>query len=216
MTDLSAVAVAAASDAWILSGPPGPEEIVTDDYKLVRLPYGAPDLAQLLWLRAGRPTDEVPDEVVHRARLFEDPTLLVYSKLSSPPDLDEALQRRGAELVDTCDVLAMALGRQEERKDIHPLTGVEFAWRTTPDIALSIARIMVEAFGGALPEGPELEEAMAQRARDGQEALDAGRGGVLLATLDGVPVGTAGLEIVHGVARFGGGSVREPYRGRGI
>jgi GNAT superfamily N-acetyltransferase len=49
-----------------------------------------------------------------------------------------------------------------------------------------------------------------------EAAVAAGTGGAVVASLDGTPVGVAGVEVADGVARLWGGGVLEAYRGRGV
>ena len=213
MTALDRDSVIAAENAWILTGPPGTEEIETAEYKLVRLPYGAPDLLQLLWVRTERPAGDVLTEVLDQASGMGEDALFVYAKLDAPAGFDDALTVRGAELVETCDVLAAPLPTDAKAPDLPAL---KIEWRISVETARAVAEIGVEVFGGALPTGDTLEEALVQRAAAGRESVAAGTGGTVLARLDGTPVGTASLEIVDGVARLAGGGVLEPYRGKGI
>ena len=208
MRELDRSAVVTANDAWVLN-PPGAEVVETGEYRLARFPDGFPDPLQLSWLRTDRPAEDVLAEVVARAAEFGLPELFVYVKLSAPAGLDEALLARGARLAVTCDVLARPLPATMAATEP---AGLELRWRTESRVARDANLVGIAAFGGS----PAPEEALAERAASDRESFAAGGGGGIVAYLDGEPVGTAGLELVDGVARLAGGTVLEKYRGRGV
>ncbi|MEU4602297.1 GNAT family N-acetyltransferase [Kribbella sp. NPDC023972] len=208
MGELDLATVAAANDAWVLT-PEGSEVVETAEYRLVRFPEPFTDPLQVSWVRSTRPAEAVLEDVVARATGFGLPEAFVYAKLSAPDGFDEALLGRGAQLVDTCDVLALALPADVEAPD---LPGLEVRWRTTPEVARDANTVGVSAFGGNRASDDEL----AKRAAADRETVAAGTGGALVAYLDGAPVALAGIELVDGVARLWGGAVLEAYRGRGV
>jgi GNAT superfamily N-acetyltransferase len=189
MGELDLATVAAANDAWVLT-PEGSEVVETAEYRLVKFPEPFTDPLQVSWVRSARPAEAVLEDVVARAVGFGLPEAFVYAKLSAPEGFDEALLRRGAQLVDTCDVLALALPADVKAPD---LPGFEVRWRTTPEVARDANTVGISAFGGNRASDDEL----AKRAAADRATVAAGTGGALVAYLDG-------------------GAVLEPYRGRGL
>lgn len=208
MVDLDLATVAAANDAWVLT-PEGSEVVETAEYRLVRFPDRFADPLQVQWIRSTRPAEAVLTDVVARAAQFGLPAAGVYVRLSAPAGLDEALLARGGQLVDTADVLAVALPAAVEAPDVP---GLDVRWLTAPEVARDANAIGVAVFGGSLASDEEL----ARRAAAGRDTVAAGTGGATVAYLDGTPVAVAGVEIADGVARLWGGAVREAYRGRGV
>ncbi|MEV0645214.1 GNAT family N-acetyltransferase [Phytomonospora sp. NPDC050363] len=204
----SPAAVAAAVEAWVLN-PPGTRLAETPEYRIALFPAPFPDPLQLQWVRSSRPARAVLDDVVAHARTFGLPEIHVHARLSSPEGFDDALVARGAQLVDTGDILAMGLPSPVESPDVP---GLKTLWRTTPAVARDANTIGIRTFGGE----PAPDDAVAQRAAADAETVAAGTGGALVAYLDEVPAAIAGVEIVDGVARLWGGGVLEPYRGRGV
>ena len=129
--------------------------------------------------------------------------------LSAPDGLEEALVGCGVQLVDTSDVLAMALPADVEAPD---LPGLEVRWRTGPEVAHDANTVGISIFGGSRASDEEL----ARQAAADRDRVAAGTGGAVVAYLDGTPVGVAGVEVADGVARLWGGGVLEGYRGRGV
>ncbi len=208
MGGLDLAMVAAANDAWVLE-PEGSEVVETAEYRLVRFPERFPDQLQVQWVRSARPADTVLWDVVARAVEFGMPEVGFYVRLSAPAGLEEALLGRGAELVDTGDVLPMALPADVKAPDVP---GLEVRWLTAPDVARDANTIGVSVFDGSTASDDEL----ARRAAAYRGTVAAGTGGVVVGYLDGTPVAVAGVEIVDGVAQLWGGGVLEAYRGRGV
>jgi GNAT superfamily N-acetyltransferase len=208
MGELDLPTVAAANDAWVLT-PEGSEVVETAEYRLVRFPEPFTDPLQVSWVRSARPAEAVLEDVVARAVAFGLPEAFVYVKLSAPDGFDDALLGRGARLVDTADVLTMALPADVKAPD---LPGLEVRWRTTPEVARDAHTVGISAFGGNRASDDEL----AKRAAADRDTVAAGTGGALVAYLDDTPVALAGIELADSVARLWGGAVSEAYRGRGV
>jgi GNAT superfamily N-acetyltransferase len=209
MGELDLTTVAVANDAWVGPAPEGSEVVETAEYRVVRLPERFPDRLQVQWVRSARPAEAVLEDVVARAIGFGLPEAFVYVKLSAPDGFDEALLERGAELVDTSDVLAMALPTDVEAPD---LPGLEVRWLTAPEAARDANTVGVSVFGGSRASDAEL----ARRAAAYRAMVAGGTGGAVVGYLDGTSVAFAGVEIADGVARLWGGAVLEAYRGRGV
>jgi GNAT superfamily N-acetyltransferase len=208
MGELDLATVAAANDAWVLE-PEGSEVVETAEFRLARFPERFPDPLQVQWVRSARAAEEVLGEVVARAVELGPASALVYMKLSAPVGFEEALLGRGAQLVATADVLARALPADIEAPD---LAGLEVRWVTTPEAARDGLAIGISVFGGSMASDDEL----GRRAAGYRDSVAAGKGGPLVAYLDGTPVAMAGFDIADGVARLAGGAVLEAYRGRGV
>jgi len=208
MGELDLATVAAANDAWVLA-PEGSEVLETAEYRLVRFPERFADPLQVQWVRSARPAEAVLGEVVARAVGFGLPEAYVDVKLSAPDGFDEALLGCGAQLVDTSDVLAMALPADVKAPDLPRL---EVRWRTAPEVARDANTVGISIFGGSRASDDEV----ARQAAADRDTVAAGTGGAVVAYLDGTPVGVAGVEVADGVARLWGGGVLEAYRGRGV
>ena len=128
---LDLATVAAANEAWVLE-PEGSEVVETAEYRLVRLPERFPDPLQLQWVWSARPAEAVLGEIVARAVEFGLPEVNVYVRLSAPDGFVEALLGHRAQLVDTGDVLAMALPADVKAPDVP---GLEVRWLTALEVA---------------------------------------------------------------------------------
>ncbi|TCN35304.1 acetyltransferase (GNAT) family protein [Kribbella orskensis] len=208
MGELNLATVAAANEAWVLE-PEGSQVAETAEYRLVRFPERFPDPLQLQWVRSARPAEAVLGEVVARAVEFGLPEVNVYVRLSAPDGFVEALLGYGAQLVDTGDVLALALPADVKAPDVP---GLEVRWLTALEVARDANAVGVSVFGGSRASDDEL----APRAAAYRDSVAAGTGGLLVGYLDGTPVAVAGVELVDSVARLWGGAVLEAYRGRGV
>ncbi|WP_027346791.1 GNAT family N-acetyltransferase [Hamadaea tsunoensis] len=209
MGELDLATVAAANEAWVLE-PEGSEVVETAEYRLVRYPDQFSDPLNLQWVRTSRPARDVLIDIVDRAARFGLPEVQVYVRLSAPDGFDDALLDRGAELVDTADVLALRVPADVTTPDVP---GLDLRWRTELDVARDASTVARTVFGGG---GTPDEKVLARRAAADRETVAAGTGGLVVAYLEGTPVAVAGIKIVDGVARLWGGAVLEEYRGRGV
>lgn len=208
MGALDLATVVAANEAWVLEAE-GSEVVETAEYRLVRFPDRFPDPLQVQWMRSARPAEAVLADVVARAVEFGLPAAGVYVRLSAPDGLEAALLGRGAQLVATGDVLALALPADVEAPD---LPGLELRWTTEPELVRDANTIGISVFGGSSAD----DEVVARRAAAVRASVAAGTGGSMVAYLDGAPAAVTGVEVVDGVARLSGGGVLEAYRGRGV
>lgn len=200
--------VVAAARAWIYV-PDDARTLETDEYLLIRYAdWFAPPL-EVVRFAPTRPVDVVLDEAFERARELEAPTADVWVGLAAPPGLEDRLQALGGEREETVDVPALDLaGRRPEVSE----DTVEMRWQTDMATTRDNHEINMRVFGGQMPS----DERLAQIAAKGAESVRVGRAGTLVAYVDGNPVGSAGVQIVDGVARLYAGAVLEEYRGRGI
>ncbi len=200
--------VAAASRAWVWV----PETAIraeTRTYLLVRFPDYFEHPLVLLDFRPTRDPGDVVDEVLTRAREFEEPELVWWVKLGAPAGMDDLIRARGGVLDETLDVLALDL------TDGLPDLGTPaptLRWTTDRSTLRDAYEVLKVVFGGDVPPEPRLRIECEQVGRD----LENGRGGGVVAYLDGRPVGTGGLTVADGVGRLWSGSVLEEFRGRGI
>jgi GNAT superfamily N-acetyltransferase len=200
--------VAAASRAWVWV----PETAIraeTREYLLVRFPDYYEHPLVLLDFRPEADPATLTDEVLSRAREFEEPELVWWVKLGSREGMDELVISRGGVLDETLDVLAL---------DLTPgLPGlgspdVTLRWTTDEETLRDAYRVLGVVFGGEVPPDQRLRIEIDQVRRD----LDAGRGGGVVAYLDDLPIGTGGLTVAGDVGRLWSGSVLEQHRGRGV
>ncbi|MFJ1754915.1 GNAT family N-acetyltransferase [Kitasatospora sp. NPDC088134] len=207
---LSTAEVAAAGDAWVWS-PPDAEVVATDGYTLVRLPdYYEFDLSVVSFTPAG-PLGPAVDALLERARTFDLPILDWQVLIGAPAGLAAELAARGGRVKLELEVLAADLtgGAPALRP---PELDVTTRWATDPETFRDAAVLQQSAFGGELPPADRFEAAAARN----RASIPAGRGGTLVAYLDGAPVGSVGIELVDGVARLTGGVVAERWRGHGV
>ena len=200
--------VAAASRAWVWV----PETAIraeTREYLLVRFPdYFEHPLALLDFRPQGDPAP-LADEVLTRAREFEEPELLWWVRLGSPEATDELVRACGGVLEETLDVLALDLTRGAPELGS---SSVALRWTLDEPTLRDAYRVLKVVFGGDIPPDQRLRIETDQVRRD----VDAGRGGGVVAYVGGEPVGTGGLTVADGVARLWSGSVLEAHRGRGV
>jgi len=200
--------VVAASRAWVWV----PETAVraeTREYLLVRFPDYFENHLVLLDFRPQREPQEVVDEVLARAREFEEPEVVWWVKLGAPSGMDELVQARGGVLDETLDVLALDLAPGLPNLGEHAVT---LRWTTDETTLRHAYEVLKVVFGGDVPPDRRLQVESDQVRRD----VERGRGGGVVAYLDDVPVGTGGITVADEVARLWSGSVLEEYRGRSV
>lgn len=209
MPTLAPETVVAASNAWLWI-PPEAARHETDDYLLVRFPEYFLTPAEVIRTSSERPADELVREVIAEVRRLGLPSFIWWIKLDTTPvDLETELVAHGGQLDETLTVLARDLidGAPEldppndvEVRTVADRAGLEQAW------ALDGA-----VFGGELPPPEDAERLVARTV-----AAEAAETDVrMIAYLNGVPVGSAGLAFADGVLRLWGGGVVEEARGRG-
>jgi len=208
---LTAESVSAAFDRWIWI-PEDATVIETDEYLLVRFPDWFFRPAELLRLRpaAGRDLLALLEEILEQARAIGTPRLSAWVRLDAPVGLEAALVARGGICEETVDAFALDLSGGVP--DLNPAGGAELRWMSDLSTARDEHRVEVEVFGGSMPPEDRLARDAETEARDHRE----GRGGRIVAYLDGEPVGCGGIVIAGQDARLWGGAVVERARGRGI
>jgi GNAT superfamily N-acetyltransferase len=205
-----ASAVAAASAAWVWV-PDNAEIVEGDGYTITRLPdYFDWDLSVLAFTPAG-PLGPAVDAVIERARTFGVPELDWEVGLSAPAGLAAELSARGGQVKLTLEVLARDLSKGVPTLP-PPAADVTIRWATDVETARDGSAIGVTGFGGALPPDERIEAGAAEYAA----SVPAGGGGMLVAYVDGTPVGSGGIALADGVARLSGGVVVPTARGQGV
>jgi GNAT superfamily N-acetyltransferase len=196
-----------ASNAWVYV-PEGAPTIETADYLLVRFPDHFANVLELVRFTPSRPLQELVVEVLTRARQFGLPSLVWRVRLDSPAGVEDLLREAGT-VDETLDVLALDLTAGRPDLGTSP---VEVRWATDPPTARDALAIGVQVFGGVMPPDEEVHRSAARDA----VGLPVGRGGSLVAYLDGRPVGTGGLSSRGPAAGLWGGAVLDGFRGRGV
>ena len=207
--------VHAASAAWAFV-PVGAPRAEADEYLLVRLPDWTERPVQVVRTHAGRPVDDVIDEVLERARPMADPAVPAsaevawWVRLDAPAGLEEALVARGAVLDETVDVLARSL--TEDGEDL-PAAEVELRWSDDLEVFADAVRLSAQVFGATATDRAVLEATF-----PGEQAkVRSGGGGAVVAYDErGEPVGSGGLTLAAQDARLWGGVVLPEARGRGV
>ena len=211
---LSADKVVAASNAWTWI-PDNATTEGTEEYLLVRFPDYFDHPLELLRFtpsgRSGAALATAVDTVLERARQFGLPDLYWWLKLDSPPEVADLLRARGGTVDETLDVLAVDL-RQGTPELLPPAGDVELRWATEVATHRDGTQVGVTVFGGSMPP----EERLADEAKRDSATVKAGDGGMVVAYVDGVAVGSGGLSMADGVARLWGGAVLESARGQGV
>lgn len=200
--------VARASRAWVWV----PETAIraeTREYLLVRFPDYFEHRLVLLDFRPARDPEVVVEEVLARAREFEEPELLWWVKLGSPDGMDDLVRARGGALEETLDVLALDLAPGVPDLGTPQ---VSLRWTTDEETLRHAYHVLKLVFGGDVPPDQRLRVESEQVRRD----VERGRGGGVVAYRDGEPVGTGGITVVDDVGRLWSGSVLESHRGRGV
>jgi GNAT superfamily N-acetyltransferase len=93
-----------------------------------------------------------------------------------------------------------------------PARPVSLRWATDLPTLRDGTQVGVAVFGGSMPPEERLEE---EAKRDGG-TVAAGDGGMVVAYVDGEPVGSGGINMAEGVARLWGGAVCQQARRQGV
>ena len=211
---LSADTVVAASNAWIWI-PDNATTEATPEHLLVRFPDYFDHPLELLRFNpaeeSGPALATAVETVLERARQFGVGDLYWWVKLDSPPGVADLLLARGATADETLDVLAVDLSPGPPEL-LPPVKEVALRWATEVATHRDGTQVGVTVFGGSMPP----EERLAEEAERDGATVKAGDGGMVVAYVDGAPVGSAGVSMAHGVARLWGGAVLEAARGQGV
>lgn len=206
------------ANGWRQPPAPGIEIIEAARYRLVLqadFPIAGPNSAS--WIRC-RPeeADEVIDQVRAEFRARRLPLMFVLDPGTEPARFPEFLAARGIHPDEHAPKSAVMVLPIDATIDAAVVDGLELhdglADRET---FRSVDAVNTEAFTGApLVDGPD-RDAMRERRRLDNIAYGSRR--VILATVDGEPAGSAGLNLFPpDGATFNGGAVRPKFRGRGV
>jgi hypothetical protein len=201
---------AAAAMEWV---PGGAIELRTDDYRLIRYPDVVLDptlrAAQVTWSRTARPLDEIIEEIASYARVWGVPGVAWWiSAATQPPDTEEMLRDRDAELIDAAQILARELGDLPQL-DVPGDVVVELVNDERTFRACSA--ITVQGWGRAEPDEAELARQLDETLAN----LATWSSFRVVALVDGEAVSTGGCSLVGEVAQLWGAITLPASRGRG-
>lgn len=194
-----------AAAAWVWF-PRGSEQ-TNDHLQLVRYPARFGGGVRGSQVRSSSDAATVLDHAIERTRGWGEPRLTFWTNPSDTPDLEEELQRRGAEHVDTVTVFARPL--EELRIDV-PAEATAEVVRTLEQVR-EVDAINVPVWEQAPLDEEGLRVELAEvtaTLRDRQNVRVLGR-------LDGRAVSTGGCTLVDGFTRLWGAASLEEARGRG-
>lgn len=194
-----------AAAAWVWF--PRDSEQTDDHLQLVRYPARFGGGVRGSQVRSSSDATTVLDHAIARTREWGESRLTFRTNPSDTPDLEEELQRRGAEHVDTVTVFARAL--EELRIDVPA--------DATAEVVRTLEQIReVDAINVPVWEQAPLDEAGLLVEYDEVTAgLHDRRMVRVLGRLDGRAVSTGGCTLVDGFTRLWGAASLEESRGRG-
>jgi GNAT superfamily N-acetyltransferase len=211
---LSAAGVVAASNAWVWV----PEDATTEatpEYLLARFPDYFDHPLELLRFSPAETSEAAlaaaVETVLERGRQFGQPDLYWWVRPDSPPEIVGLLLARGATVDVALDVLAIDL-RQGQPELPPPVKEVTLRWATDVATYRDGIGVGVASFGLSMPP----EERLAEDAKREGAAVTAGDGGMVVAYVDGAPVGSGAVTMADGAARLWFASVVESARGQGV
>ena len=201
--------VLAASTAWSWV-PDFARSVVTDEYVVVAYPetFLTPTGARVL--RSDRDPAALVDEVHAVARgLGRDRLWWTLSDTTHPAGLEDEVARRGGEVVERMDVLALVL--TDGLPDFVVPPDVTVRRVTDRDGVRDALLISQSAFGGSDPDDDEIALNLAEAER----GLVDDSGGRVVAAVGGLPASTGGWTLVGPVCRLWGAGTHPDLRGRG-
>ena len=193
--------------------PDGAIEVLTDDYRLIRYPDWALDptcpAAQVTRSRAGRPADEVIDEVIARVRVWDLHGVAWWVSAATLPDTEEALRARGGKRIDAVQILARELGGGPPDLDVPGDVTVELVRDERTFRAASM--VTVRGWGRSEPTDAELARDLREALRD----LATWSSFRVVAFVDGEPASSGGCTLRGEAAQLWGAVTRPAFRRRG-
>lgn len=149
--------------------PDGVIEVMADDYRLVRYPDWALDhavpAAQVTRSRAGRPAQEVIDEVAARVRRWGLHGVAWWvSSATRPTDTEETLRARGGKQIDSVQILARELDAGLPDLDVPADVSVELV--TDERTFHAASRVSVRGWGRTEPTSAALARQFTEVIRD--------------------------------------------------
>ena len=194
--------------------PDGAIEVQADDYRLIRYPDWALDsafpAAQVTRSRAGRPADEVIDEVVARVRRWGLRGVAWWvSSATRPPDTGEILCARGGKQIDAVQILARELDGGLPDLDIPADVNVELVADERTFRAASM--VSVRGWGRREPSGAALAREFTGVIRD----LASWSSFRVVAMIGPEPASSGGCTLRGEVAQLWGAVTLREHRRRG-
>lgn len=209
MTDWNAAAVIAAANEWVWI-PDGAPHVRTNDFLLIRYPdwFATPTTARSLG-SAREPASLVDEAAAIASAWHRDDLWWVVSDVSESTDLESELLRRGAEVAEPADILALTL--DTGLPDLGVPAGIEVIAVTDEETLRDACAVEAEAFGYASPSDEQVADGIAEVYRGAAD----GSVGRFVAYLDGVPAGVGGWGMAGEVMRLWGAGTTAAARGRG-
>ncbi|MHC9046176.1 hypothetical protein ACYX8G_16445 [Microbacterium saperdae] len=194
-----------ASAAWVWFPRDGEQE--KSALQLVRYPARIGGGVRASQVDSTDDAHTVLDHAIARTREWGESQLTFWTNASDRPDLEQELQRRGAEHFDTVAVFA---------RPIDQLV-VEVPTGATAEIVRTLEQVReVDAINVPVWEQSPLDDAgLADELAEVLSGLAAGEGFRVLGRLDGDAVSTGGCTIVDGFTRLWGAATLERARGHG-
>ena len=194
--------------------PDGAIEVLADDYRLIRYPDWALDpvfpAAQVTRSRAGRPAEEVIDEVAARVRRWGLHGVAWWvSSTTRPPDTEETLCARGGKQIDAVQILARELGGGLPDLDVPADVSVELV--TDERTFRAASSITVRGWGRREPTGATLAREFTEVIRD----LETWSSFRVVAKVGPEPASSGGCTLRGEVAQLWGAVTLREYRRRG-
>ena len=194
--------------------PDGAIEMLTGDYRLIRYPDWALDptfpAAQVTRSRAGRPANEVIDDVAGRVRRWGLLGVAWWVSSSTlPPDTEQTLRARGGRQIDAVQILARELGGGLPELDVPDDVSVELV--TDERTFRAASMITVRGWGRSEPHD-------AARAREFTEAIQdlaSWSSFRVVASVKGEPASSGGCTLRGEVAQLWGAVTLRKFRQRG-
>lgn len=209
MTQWDTESVIAAANEWVWI-PQGAPRVATEDALVICYPewFATPTTA-----RALRATSD-PSSVVEQAHAVarnwgRDRVWWVVSDIGGPAAVEGELVRRGAEVTERSDILAIPIAGGVPELDVPD--GIEVRPVTDEQGLLDALAVEADAFDRPQPTGEQLRDGLAEL----RSGLATRAGGRFLAYLDGEPAGTGGWSPAGEVLRLWGAGTTKAARGRG-
>src|SRR5690606_24827217 len=194
-----------ASAAWVWF--PRDEDQEKTELQLVRYPARFGGGVKASQVASTKDASGVLDHAIERTRAWGETKLTFWTNASDDPDLEEELQRRGAEHIDTVAVFA------------RPIDGIaiEVPDGVTAEVVRTLDQVReVDAINVPVWEQDPLDEdGLRDELAEVMDGFATGEGARMLARVDGVAVSTGGCTIVDGLVRLWGGASLPGSRGRG-
>lgn len=194
-----------ASAAWVWF--PRDSDQDKTELQLVRYPARFGGGVKASQVASTKDAAGVLDHAVERTRAWGETKLTFWTNASDDPDLEEELQRRGAEHIDTVAVFA------------RPIDGiaVEVPDGVIAEVVRTLEQVReVDAINVPVwNQDPLDEDGLRAELAEVMDGFETGEGARMLARVDGVAVSTGGCTIIDGFVRLWGAATLPEARGRG-